>query len=485
METEFGLFIGGEERESASGARLDVVDPATRSVVGSAPDGTAEDIEDALAAARTAYETEWSDWTASERAAVLRELATVVRREHDALAELETLENGKPLHESNRDVEAAASKLEYYAGAADKHHGETLPDRGDRFDLTVKEPYGVAGIVVPWNWPPMHVCDFLAPTLAAGNTAVLKPAPETPLSALRLAELFADALPDGVFNVVSGGTDPGVALTSSPDVDVLAFTGSSETGEHVLRAASEHITPVMLELGGKNAAVVFDDADLDVVVPGLVDGSFFNSGEACSSAERILVQEGIHDEFLDRFVAAASEVVVGAGTDPESTIGPLVSRREYEKVRQYIDVGREEGAELVFEGETPDDEELADGFFVAPCIFDGVDSEMRLFNEEVFGPVAAVTTFADEQEAVELANAVEYGLTAAVFTDDARRSVRVAKAMEAGTVYVNNFSRGGLAPFGGYKRSGIGRKNAFEETMDEFTQTKTIRLNLGSAVETI
>lgn len=485
MVSEFGLHVDGEERDSERGETLRVINPATREVVGSAPDGTARDVEDAIAAAREAYDSEYSDWTGAERAAALRELAALVRDEHDALVELETLENGKPLHESDRDVTAAASKLDYYAGAADKHHGETLPDRGDLFDVTVKEPYGVAGVIVPWNWPPMHVCDFLAPALAAGNTVVMKPAPETPLSALKLAETFSAVLPDGVFNVVSGGTEPGVALTTSPDVDVLAFTGNSETGSSVLEAASQHITPVMLELGGKNAAVVFDDADLDLVVPGLVDGSFFNSGEACSSSERILVQEGIHDEFVERFVAGAADVTLGDGTDPETDIGPLVSQREYDKVMDYVQVAGEEGAELAFRGDTPTDPALEDGFFVPPYVFDGVDPDSRLFNEEVFGPVVAVTTFETEAEAVELANSVDYGLTGAVFTDDARRSLRVARELETGTVYVNNFSRGGLAPFGGYKRSGIGRKNAFEETMNEFTQTKTIRMNLGSTVETV
>jgi aldehyde dehydrogenase (NAD+) len=481
---DYGLHIDGEERDATTGESLDVINPATLEVIGSAPDGNAADMESAISAARDAYENEWRNWTGPERADALRELADVVKDEHDDLVELETLENGKPLHESDRDVQAASNKFDFYAGAADKHHGETLPSGSDAFDVTVKEPYGVAGIIIPWNWPPMHVVDFLAPVLAGGNTAVLKPAPETPLSALKMAEMFATVLPDGVFNVVSGGAEPGAALTTSSEVNVLTFTGNSQTGTKVLEAASQNITPVMLELGGKNAAIVFDDADLDTVVPGLIDGSFFNSGEACSSSERILLQEGVHDEFLERFVEETRALTVGDGTDSETDVGPLISRQEYDKVHEYIEVAQEEGAELVYEGDQPEQPDLQDGFFVPPHIFDGVDPEMRLFSEEVFGPVVAVTSFETEQEAIELANATEYGLTGGVFTEDARRSIRVAKELRTGTVYVNNFARGGLAPFGGYKRSGIGRKNAFRETMNEFTQTKTIKLNTGSSVRT-
>lgn len=485
MTDQYGMYIGGEHRNGSSKSFFEVIDPATGAVIAEVADGTADDIDDAVAAARHAYQSEWQQWAAKERSEKLHEMAAAVREAHDSLVELETSENGKPLHESDRDVTAAANKLEYYAGAADKHHGETLPDRRELFDMTVYEPYGVVGIIIPWNWPPMHVCDFIAPALAAGNTVVLKPAPETPLSALHLADIFDDLLPAGVVNVVTGGVEPGAALTAHPDVDLLSFTGNSKTGEKVLEAASKNITPAVLELGGKNAAIVFDDADLEIVVPGLVDGAFFNTGEACSSAERILVQESIHDEFIDRFVEAATDVTVGEGTNPEAVIGPLVSQKEYEKVVEYIDVAQTEGAELVYAGETPDEPHLADGFFVAPHVFDGVTADMRLFNEEVFGPVVAVTQFETEAEAVRLSNSVEYGLTGAVFTENARRSMRVARDLETGTVYVNNYSRGGLAPFGGYKRSGIGRKNAFMETMSEFSQVKTIRFNMGSSVTTI
>lgn len=481
---QYKMYFDGSTQGPSSGDYYEVINPATRQPIAEVADGNSDDLNAAVEAANRTYDEEWSNWDANQRADKLRELADAIRQNHEQLVETETEENGKPLHESDRDVSTAAKKLEYYAGAADKHHGETLPDRGELFDMTVREPYGVVGVIIPWNWPPMHVADFLAPVLATGNTIVLKPAPETPISALQIAEIFDDLLPAGVLNIVTGGVEPGQTLTAHPDIDMLAFTGNSKTGEKVLESASQNITPTVLELGGKNAALVFEDADLDTVVPGLVDGSFFNTGEACSSAERVLVQEGIHDEFLERFIEGAKEVTVGAGTDPDTTIGPLVSQQEYDKVTGYIDTAREEGAELVYAGETPDDPELQDGFFVAPHIFDGVSADAQLFNEEVFGPVVAVTTFETEEEAIELSNSVDYGLTGAVFTDDARRSMRVSKQLDTGTVYINTYSRGGLAPFGGYKRSGMGRKNAFEETMNEFSQTKTLRFNMGSAVET-
>ncbi|WP_255152291.1 aldehyde dehydrogenase family protein [Halorarius halobius] len=474
------LYVDGDWTPPESDEYRTVLDPATGEAFAEAPNGGAADVEAAVEAARRSFETTWSDRSAHERVDVLHELADAVEANADELAALETRENGKPLHESERDVEAAIEDFRYYAGAADKHYGETLPNHDDLMDMTVREPYGVVGTVIPWNWPPMHVADFLAPALAAGNTMVLKPAPETPLCALRMAELFDDLLPDGVFNVVPGGVEAGAALTSHPDVGKLAFTGNSNTGTEVLKSAAEHITPVMLELGGKNASVYFPDADLEDAVPGTVDSAFYNSGEACSSSERLLVHEEIHDEFLERFVERTRELVVGPGDDPDTDIGPLASQQQYDKVTDYIEVGKREGADLVYEGGVPD----GDGYFVAPHVFDGVEPDMRIFNEEIFGPVISVTTFETEREAIELSNQVEYGLTGAVWSGDAKRAMRVAENLEVGFVLVNTYFRGGIGtPFGGYKRSGIGRKHAFEETMREFTRTKTIRYNTGSTLQ--
>jgi aldehyde dehydrogenase (NAD+) len=477
MTSDWQMYIDGEWRESENSERIDVRNPATAEVFGSAPAGTEGDVDDAVAAASEAYETEWSDWSARERGHVMRDMAQRLEDHFDELVELETRENGKPINESENDVNAGIEALYYYAGAGDLFHGDTMPERDGISDMTVHEPYGVVGIIVPWNWPPMHVIDFLAPVLAAGNTAVLKAPPETPFSAIRIAELFEDLLPDGVFNVVTGDVEPGVAVTNHPDVDKLAFTGNSETGKKVLEAASQDITSAMMELGGKNAALVFPDADLEHTVSGLVEGSFYNSGEACSSSERLLVHEDIYDEFIDRFVEATKDhVTVGDGSDPETTMGPLITQAEVDKVEGYAERAQEVGAELLYSGETPSDPELEDGFYVPPYIFGDVDNQMELFCEEVFGPVVAITPFSDEEEAIELANDVRFGLTGSVWTENGSRSMRVARALEAGMIYVNNYNREMLGlPFGGYKQSGMGRKLAFEETMQEFTRVKGIR----------
>lgn len=480
MET-VKLFVGGKWRDSSSGEYDEVIDPARGEAFARAPAGTEADVDDAVAAAREAYETEWCQWDARERGNLLLELARVVEANEEELVEIETKENGKPLHEARNDLKGTAGAFRYYGGAADKYHGETIPERNHILDLTIREPYGVVGIIIPWNWPPMHVADFLAPALACGNTVVLKPAPETPLSALRLAELFEERLPAGVFNVVTGGVEPGAALTAHPDVDKLAFTGNSETGKKVLAAAAVNVTPAMMELGGKNANILFPDADLDRAIPGAVEGSFYNTGEACSSSERILVHESIYDDVVERFAAEAEGLVVGEGTNPETDVGPLSSEQQYDKVTGYIEQAEAEGARLVFSGETPDDPELSGGYYVPPHVFADVTPDMALFREEVFGPVIAFTPFADEAEAVELTNAVEFGLTGGVWTDDAERAMRVAKAIDAGMIYVNNFDREMLgAPFGGYKASGLGRKLAFEETMAEFTQPKNVRFSVGA-----
>jgi aldehyde dehydrogenase (NAD+) len=475
---DWGLFIDGEFRPSESKARFDVENPADKSIIGSAPEGTADDVDEAVRVARETYEGTWRHVSARERVDYLLEVADRVEERAEEFVLLETLENGKPLSESRTDVEEAVDGYRYYAGTADKTHGDTIPERDELFDYTVREPYGVVGVIIPWNWPPMHTADFTAPALAAGNTVVLKPAPETPLSSLLMAELWQDVLPDGVVNVVTGDVAPGARLTEHPDVDKLAFTGHTETGSMVMKAAAENITSVMLELGGKNANIVLPDANLKKAVDGSYDGIFNNQGQACASGSRLYVHDNIYDEFIEKFVAKAEEMVIGPGVEEETDLAPLASQQQYDKVRKYIDIGKEEGASVLHEGEVPD--HLPDGYYVPPVVFGDVTQDMRIAREEIFGPVLTVQRYERVEEAIEMANDSEYGLTGAVWSRNMEVANRVARRLDAGLIFVNNFVNGFLgAPFGGYKRSGIGRKLGFKETMDEFTQVKTIRSRIA------
>ncbi|PSP57887.1 betaine-aldehyde dehydrogenase [Halobacteriales archaeon QH_7_66_36] len=475
---DWGLFVNGTFRPSESGDRFDVENPADKSIIGSAPAGTAGDVDEAVRVARETYEETWRHVSARERVDYLLEVADCLEERTGEFVRLETLENGKPLYESQADVEEAVDGYRYYAGAADKAHGDTIPERDELFDYTVREPYGVVGVIIPWNWPPMHTADFTAPTLAAGNTVVLKPAPETPLSSLMMAEIWQDILPDGVVNIVTGDVSPGARLTEHPDVDKLAFTGHTETGTKVMKAAAEDITDVMLELGGKNANIVLPDADLEQAVQGSYDGIFNNQGQACANGSRLYVHDNIYDEFVERFVAKTDEMTIGPGMDDNTDLAPLASQQQYDKVTGYVELGKEEGASVIYEGEVPDD--LSDGYYVPPVVFGDVTQDMRIVQEEIFGPVLTVQRYDSVEDAIEMANDTDYGLTGAVWSRNMEVANRVAQRLEAGLIFVNNFVNGFLgAPFGGYERSGIGRKLGFEETMDEFTQVKTIRSRIA------
>jgi len=324
----------------------------------------------------------------------------------------------------------------------------------------------------------MHTADFTAPTLAAGNTVVLKPAPETPLSSLMTAEIWQDILPDGVVNIVTGDVGPGARLTERPDVDKLAFTGHTETGTKVMKAAAEDITDVMLELGGKNADIVLPDADLEQAVQGSYDSIFNSQGQDCANGSRLYVHNDIYDEFVERFVAKTDEMTIGPGTDEDTDLAPLASQQQYDKVTGYIKLGKEEGASVIYEGEVPDD--LPDSYHVPPVVFGDVTQDIRIVQEEIFGPVLTVQRYDSVEDAIAMANDTDYGPTGAVWSRNMEVANRVAQRLEAGLIFVNNFLNGFLgAPFGGYKRSGIGRKLGFEETMDEFTQVKTIRSRIA------
>lgn len=475
---EWGLFIDGSFVPSTSGDRFDVENPADMDVIGSAPEGTAEDIDIAVAAAEAAYESHWRHVSARDRVGYLLEIADGIEERAEEFVLLETLENGKPLSESRNDVEEAIQGYRYYAGAADKTHGDTIPERDELFDYTIREPFGVVGVIIPWNWPPMHSADFTAPPLAAGNTVVLKPAPETPLSSLLMAEIWQEVLPDGVVNVVTGDVAPGARLTEHPTVSKLAFTGHTETGTKVMQAAAEDITDVLLELGGKNANVVLPDANMEKAIDGAYHGIFDNQGQACASGSRLLLHDDIYEEFVDRFVKKTSQMVIGPGTDEKTDLSAMASDKQYEKITKYVQIGKDEGATVLYEGEVPDG--LPDGYYVPPVVFGDVERDMRIAQEEIFGPVLTVHRYDNVEEAIEITNDTEYGLTAAVWSRNMEIANRVARRLEVGLVFINNFVNGFLgAPFGGVKKSGTGRKLGLDETMAEFTQTKTIRSRIA------
>lgn len=478
---DWGNLIDGEFRPSESGERFDVENPADRSVIGSAPASTANDMDAAIEAARRAYSETWKHISARDRVEYLLEIADRIEDEFDEFVRIETLENGKQLYESENDVQEAIDGYRYYAGAADKVHGATIPEKEGLFDYTLYEPYGVVGAVIPWNWPPMHSADFTAAPLATGNCVVLKPAPETPLSSLKMAEIWRDVLPDGVVNVVTGDVEPGARLTSHPDVNKVAFTGHTETGTNVMQSAAESITDVMLELGGKNPNIVLPDANLEKAVEGAYNGIFDNQGQVCASGSRLLLHDTIYDEVTDRLVEMTERMTLGPGMDREADLAPLASQEQYDKVTKYIELGKEEGATVLYEGSVPDEIE-DDGYYVPPVIFGDVTPDMRIAREEIFGPVLVVQRYSSVEEAIEIANDTEYGLTAAVWSRNMEVANRVARRLEAGLIFINNFVNGFLgAPFGGYGKSGVGRKLGFEDTMHEFSRVKTVRTAIAGS----
>ncbi len=466
-------YIDGEWIEPSTGEFYEVTDPATAEPLATIPTGSAADVDRAVQAA-TAAESTWQHRDPASRGRLLLEVADCIRDHADELATLESRDQGKPLTQAQTDIEGAARYFEYYAGAADKLEGRSIPVTDDRVNYTVREPYGVSGQIIPWNFPLNLLARGVAPALAAGNTVVVKPAPTTPLTALRLAELLDDLdLEAGVFNVVTGGAEPGEAITNHEDVDVLTFTGSVPTGQQVMEAAATNITPVTLELGGKNAAIVTADADLDSAVFWTGIGIFINGGQVCSAADRAIVHESVYDEFVEGIVRMAEGYELGAGID-DPDMGPLNHEEHYEKVTRYIDVGQREGATLATGGDTPD----RPGYFVEPTVFTDVEPDMRIAREEIFGPVLAVSKYSDRDEAVEMANDVEFGLTAGVFSQDVTEVHRLAQALEAGTIYVNEWFGGTVeTPFGGFKKSGIGREKGLE-ALDSYLQTKSVLVNI-------
>lgn len=474
-----GHFINGEFVIPTGSKMLDVENPVDKSVITQVPDGTAEDMDQAIESAKKAYYSTWRRVTQREKGVYLLRIADRLESIAEELAQLETLENGKPIAQSRLDVGEAIRNYRYYAGLADKVHGITIPERDGLLDYTIREPFGVVGSIIPWNWPPMHTADFTAAPLAMGNTVVVKPAPETPLCTLRFAEIWKEVLPPGVVNVVTGAAAPGTRLVEHPDVRKIAFTGHDVTGARVMETAAKQVKSVMLELGGKNANIILPDADIDAASAGAVQAFLKNTGQACTAGSRLLLHRNVYDNVMSRIKKKLETIRIGPGSDPANDLAPLASERQYVKVMEYIQLGKDEGADVFFEGSLPPG--IPNGYFVAPVVFTNVQQSMRICQEEVFGPVLSVQVFETLQEAVDMANGTPYGLTAAVWTQNMLTANRLARELEAGIIFVNNYANSTFlgAPFGGFKKSGIGRKLGLDDTIMEFTQNKTIRTAIG------
>jgi betaine-aldehyde dehydrogenase len=456
----------------------EVINPATAESLGKVTDGTVADAEAAIAAAKAAFK-EWRRVPPLERAKMLREIANVLRKNGDELAMLDAADCGNPYAEMMRDAGAGAAQLDFYAGLVTEMKGASIPMGPDVVNFSVREPFGVVGRIIPFNHPFMFAAGKSGAPLAAGNTVVLKPPEQAPLSALRLAELIDGILPPGVWNVVPGGREVGQVLSSHPDVAMTALIGSVPTGRAVMKAASDTLKPVLLELGGKNALIAFPDADLDAVSAAVVDGMNFTwCGQSCGSTSRAFIHEKIYDAVIERAKASIKRYKPGIPTDPATTMGSIISQVQYDRIMKYIAAGKEDGARLVSGGKRPDDAVLAKGLFIEPTIFADVNMGMRIGKEEIFGPVLSVFKWSDEDKMLAEVNQVEYGLTCSIWTNDLATAHRTAAAAEAGYVWINEVSKHFLgAPFGGYKQSGIGREECIEELL-RFTREKNIHVNL-------
>ena len=479
----YQLFIDGQFVDAESGKTFKSPNPATGETFAEVAEADKADVDKAVAAARKAFEGKWSKMSARDRGRLLYKLSQLIEEHAGELATLETMDNGKPIKESTYiDLPGVVENFEYFAGWSTKIEGETIPVPGQMFNYTLREPVGVCGQIIPWNFPLLMAAWKLAPALAAGNTVVLKPAEQTPVTAVELGKLIAEAgFPEGVVNIIPGfGETAGAALASHPGIDKIAFTGSTEIGKVIAKAAAENLTKVSLELGGKAPNVIFADADLDQAVNGAMMGIFFNQGQVCCAGSRLFVEAKVKDEFLARFKEKADKIKVGDPMDKATLMGPQVSMEQLNKIKSYVAIAREEGATVFSGGASPELEgAFQNGYFFQPTIFSEVDNTMRVAQEEIFGPVTSVITFDNDDDLLRQANETMYGLSAGIWTRDITRAHRFAKAVKAGVVWINTYNMFNAAsPFGGYKQSGYGREMG-KHALELYTQVKSVWVDLS------
>ncbi|SCM93147.1 Betaine aldehyde dehydrogenase [Bacillus mycoides] len=475
------MYVNGEWRESSNQEKRTIINPANGKGIAYAPEGTIEDAKYAIEVARTAFDSGiWSATSTAERASYLFKIADEIDKNMEELVYLETMDNGKMYREAEGDIGDAAACFRYYAGLITKPDGQTYHVADPMQAMVVREPVGVCGLIVPWNYPLLMSVWKIAPALAAGNTIVFKPSEVTPITATKLFEIIEKVgLPKGVANMVMGaGPIVGNEIAASNKVDMISFTGGTKTGKHIMRTAADNMKKISLELGGKSPNIIFADADFETAIDYALFGIYAGSGQVCSAGSRILVEEKIYDKFVNSFVERAQQINVGPGDNPESEMGPLVSQEHMEKVLRYIEIGKDEGANVACGGRRIMEDGKGDGFFIEPTVFVNVKPDMRIVQEEIFGPVVVIQKFKDEQEAIELANGTDYGLAGGVFTVDGAKAMRVIRKLRAGITWINSYHPTyNEAPWGGYKQSGIGRSlGTFG--LEEFQEIKQININL-------